>query len=795
VALLGAAALTGLVGRRVELERLEELLRRHRLLTVIGSGGVGKTRLAIEAARRVGDRFQDGVVFVELAQISNGDLVATAAAEALGVADQKGVGVSDAVCSAVGRRHLLLVLDNCEHVIDSAAEFCGALLGAGEDLRVLATSREGLGVAGEIRFSLDPLPVPPDGRTDAIEEFDAVALFVDRACQADPAFVLDKTSAPLVADLVRRLDGMPLAVELACAQLDVVRLSGLSDAIGRSTDSLLSVTRGVPARQASLAASIDWSYRLLSDQEQWAFRRLSVFPAPFTAVAARAVVGDNYQELLARLVRRSMVVAPALGRDGQHRYSMLQTLRSYADDQLQQSGDAALARSSVAEWALRASEEASARMDATPSDEIAAALWFDSESDNLRASLTWALAHSPGLALRLAVALAPWWELRGNGTESVTLLEEALAGSTSAGDWTVPAAHLWLGSVLRRFNGRRALEHASLAVELAGQLDAGSGLVGDAMFCRTRVLMVLGHYERALAEADRLIRWAASGGDTEREALGHLAVAEMFMYQERFGEAVPELEKTSGTMRPRMERLRSQMRTLALLYTGDTVTALGTTNEPLEAARAIGDATVELWWHEMTAEILIAQGDYHRAVENLSAAFELNLRAGSDPLHTAQDLWFAADVCAANGQLQAAATLITAGDSFWDQAHLANPLVARYKRKALEAVNATLRQPELSIAEQRGLSMTLVEAIEFAQSQLAAPEPKFDPGGVTISRLSRRETEVVLLVGEGVTDREIAEKLFISIRTVRSHLDRIRDKTGCRRRADLTRLAVDLRSI
>jgi predicted ATPase len=440
VALLGAAALTGMVGRRVELERLEELLRRHRLVTVIGSGGVGKTRLAREAARRVGDRFQDGVVFVELAQIANPDLVAAAAAEALGVAERKGVAISDAVCSAVGRRHLLLVLDNCEHVIESAAEFCGALLSAGEDLRVLATSREGLGVAGEIRFSLDPLPVPPKGQTDAIEEFEAVALFVDRACQADPTFVLDRTSAPLVADLVCRLDGTPLAIELASAQLDVVRLSGLYDAIGRSTERLVSVTRGVPARQASLTASIDWSYRLLGDQEQWAFRRLCVFPAPFTAAAARVVVGDNYQELLARLVRRSMIVAPVVGRDGQHRYSMLQTLRAYADDQLQKSGDAIHARSSLAGWALTASEEASAKMDATPSEEIAAALWFDAESDNLRASLTWALDHSGDLALRLAVALAPWWDLRSNGTESVTLSSRAVCRSPrTSSPMAVPA--------------------------------------------------------------------------------------------------------------------------------------------------------------------------------------------------------------------------------------------------------------------------------------------------------------------------------------------------------------------
>jgi DNA-binding CsgD family transcriptional regulator/tetratricopeptide (TPR) repeat protein len=430
-------------------------------------------------------------------------------------------------------------------------------------------------------------------------------------------------------------------------------------------------------------------------------------------------------------------------------------------------------------------------MDATPSDEIAAALWFDCESDNLRASLAWALEHSGSLALRLAVALAPWWELRGNGTESVTLLEEALARSPSVDDRSIPAAHVWLASLLRRFDSKRAREHASIAVELAAQLDAGSGLAGDAMFCRARVLAVSGHYERAFAEAERLLSWARSGGDTEREALGHLAVAEMFNYQQRFGEAVSELAKTSATVRPRMERLRSRARINALFYTGNMVTALGNANEALDAARAVGDAAWELWCHGATAEILIAQGDSQRAGEHLSAALELTLRAGNDPFNTGQCLWVAADVCAAKGRLHAAATLLAAGDSLWERAHLTGALTARMQRKTLETLNATQREPERATAEQRGLRMTVVEAIEFAQSQLALAEPKSDTGEVTIPPLSRRESELVLLVAEGLTDRQIAEKLFISIRTVRSHLDRIGDKTGHRRRAELTRLALN----
>ena len=321
------AALTSFVGRAGSMCEVAGLLAEYRLVTVTGPGGAGKTRLAGQVARAVAGRFADGAWLAELAPVGGPAQVAGAVAAALGVREQPGVPVAEAVARVLARRQLLLVMDNCEHLIGAAAQLCGALLAACDDVRVLATSREPLRVTGEARYRLGPLALPSPG--DAAGGSEAVALFADRARQADARFALTGEIEPAVARLVARLDGMPLAIELAAARVEAVGVGQLADRLDDRFGLLAGGDRLAPERHQSLAAAVEWSYRLLGEEEQRVFRAVSVFPGPFTLEAAEAVAGPAAGEVVLRLVECSLVVPPREGPDGRWRYSMLQTLRAY----------------------------------------------------------------------------------------------------------------------------------------------------------------------------------------------------------------------------------------------------------------------------------------------------------------------------------------------------------------------------------------------------------------------------------------------------------------------------------
>ena len=291
------ASLTSFVGRAQATAEIAAQLAEYRLVTLTGPGGAGKTRLAGEVARRVAGRFADGVWLAELAAVRDPGQVPAAVAAALGIHDLPAVAAADALARALARRQLLLVLDNCEQVIGAAAEACGRLLLGADDVRVLATSREPLRIAGEVRYRLGPLTLPaaenlanrPNPETAA--ESEAVTLFADRARRVDPGFALDNTTAPTVAQLVARLDGMPLAIELAAARVDALGVPQLLDRIDDRFALLVDGDRLAQQRQRSLAAAVQWSYELLDAEEQRVFRAVSVFPGPFTLDGAEAVAG------------------------------------------------------------------------------------------------------------------------------------------------------------------------------------------------------------------------------------------------------------------------------------------------------------------------------------------------------------------------------------------------------------------------------------------------------------------------------------------------------------------------
>jgi predicted ATPase len=329
-------------------------------VTLTGPGGAGKTRLAGEVAKQVASRFADEVWLAELVAVRDPAQVVAVVAAALGIRDLPAAAAAEALANSLAGRQLLLVLDNCEHVIGAAAELCSRLLLGADDVRVLATSREPMRIAGESRYRLAPLTLPdPENPADP-DGSEAVALFADRARRADASFALDGETAPVVARLVARLDGLPLAIELAAARVEALGAAQLLDRIDDRFTLLEAGDRLAARRQRSLAAAVEWSYRLLDERERRVFRAVSVFPGPFTLEGAEAVAGASSGPAVLHLVDCSLLVPPRAGPDGRYRYLMLETLRAYGAGLLAEAGEGDAVTAALAGYALQAAEDATA---------------------------------------------------------------------------------------------------------------------------------------------------------------------------------------------------------------------------------------------------------------------------------------------------------------------------------------------------------------------------------------------------------------------------------------------------
>ena len=487
------AELTSFIGRDGPVREIAGLLDGHRLVTVTGPGGAGKTRVAAEVAKHVADRFADGVWLIELAPVADAAQVPQALAAALGIREQPGVPATETLARVLARQQVLLVLDNCEHVIEAAAELCAGLLLAADDVRVLATSREPLRVAGEARYRLAPLALPgPDDLANAANA-EAVALFTDRARSADVHFTLTDEGARQVARLVARLDGMPLAIELAAARVEALGVTGLLDRLDDRFALLAGADRLAPSRHRSLAATVEWSYQLLDETQQRVFRAVCVFPGPFTLEAAEAVAGKDAGPSVLHLVDCSLLVPPRTGADGRSRYVLLDTLRAYGARLQDEAGEQDAAAAALAGYALRVAEEAAADLQ-TAAGEEAAAGRLDAEEPTMRQVLAWAMAHDAVVAARLAGALGSWWWLRGRLAGQYPLLRE-IAARADAGSEGWCAAELWLGwAAVSAAELAEALGHFTAVLDAAGDRgnEAPSRVLADALAGRSSTLLNLG---------------------------------------------------------------------------------------------------------------------------------------------------------------------------------------------------------------------------------------------------------------------------------------------------------------
>jgi non-specific serine/threonine protein kinase len=445
--------LTSLVGRDQDLADVTRLLTDARLLTLTGVGGCGKTRLAIEIARMAVDRYPDGVWLVELGPLVEAALVAQRVGAVVGVPEGRGPDGAGGVAAALLGRKMLLVLDNCEHLLEETAVLVHALLQRCPGVQVLATSREPIGVAGETAWRVPSLGVP--GRQDTLDQLEhlgSVQLFVERAQAAQPRFALTARNASAVAQICQRLDGIPLALELAAARIDALTPEKLMQRLDQRFRLLTGGSRAALPRQQTLSATLDWSYDVLSKEERDLFERLAVFTGGWTLEAAEAVCqgagihADDVLQLMLRLVRKSLVVVEETG-TGQERYRLLETVRDYARQKLVAHGitnESAVHERHAAFYRALAEQRGPEVRDlsggwwgSTESTAAPALDELEAEHDNLRAALTWfQAADRPAEGLALAVALSPFWILCGHYGEArtwlETLLELAVASKGSA---------------------------------------------------------------------------------------------------------------------------------------------------------------------------------------------------------------------------------------------------------------------------------------------------------------------------------------------------------------------------
>jgi DNA-binding CsgD family transcriptional regulator len=616
-------------------------------------------------------------------------------------------------------------------------------------------------------------------------------LFVDRAGRAEMHFTLDGQTGPDVARLVTRLDGMPLAIELAAARVEAL---GVSQLLGRLDDRFALLAGGdrlAPSRQRSLAATVEWSYQLLDERERRAFRAVSVFPGPFTLEGAEAVAGTDAGPAVLRLVDCSLLAPPRTGVDGRPRYIMLETLRAYGAKLRGQAGEQDEA-AALAGYALRLAEDAAAGL-RTAAGEVAAARWLDAEDATTRQVLAWAIKHDAPIARRLADALGWWWWLRGRLAGQYRLLREVAASAEAASEgWC--AVQSWLGwAAYFSADESAALGHFTAVLDAVGARGA-SRVLADALAGKAVVLLNTGRLAEGTQDARRSLAMARELGYRTGEgiALGKLAIAasysgdhdgaiRLIRQQEQFMADIPGSVARGGSL----------LITGALIDAGDLPAAETVCAAVLARCRDAGDAAYLPTVLMDMAGLDMEAGRIQDAAPHLREGLQAALRTGNWKDVASNGLWHCALLCTATGRYAEAATAWAAHAA---HAHVVGggggaPADMRMREEALSKARQALGPDRTRAAEERGAAMSMDIAAEYAL-MLTAPGSRKPQALAGLGSLSARERELVTLVAQGRTDAQIAAQLYISIRTVRSHLDRIRDKTGCRRRADLTRLAL-----
>lgn len=683
------AELTSFVGRRVELAELPGVLASSRLVSLTGAGGVGKTRLAVRLASGLVDEFRDGVWLVDLAPLSAPDLIAQTIATTLGIREGPQRPIGDALLDGLRARQLLLVLDNCEHLIVACAELVQELLHHAPGLRILATSREALGVPGETICPVPSLSIPGAQEAvtaDALLDVEATQLFVERASSVDPTFRPTPDNAEAIARICRRLDGIPLAIELAAVRVTVLSPAQIEARLQDRFRLLTGGARTAVARQRTLEATMDWSYHLLSSAEQQLLSRLSVFPAAWTLEAAEHVcAGDGLSEhdvldVLSQLVGKSLVVAGGeFG--GERRYRFLETVRQYAQERLALAGAADRMRERHFEFYFTAFRGALPIL--SHHGQVACLRRLRIEQENVRTALEWALTTRAFAekGVELAGALFWYWTKCGLFEEGTRWLEQALAVAVPVPGWIRARALIGLANV-HWFQGRHVEADARAAEALTlGREGGDAWVVSFALFVQGTAAFERGDHEQAEVRSREARDAANASGEDVLHGppllvLGNVAVS------------------------------KGDYDGAQLLY-----------DQSIEVLRGAG----ETWGLSivllLAAGLRIVRGDYVLAGAQASEALSL-CEELEDPRGVAWSLELFAGLLAAEGLAEGATRLWGASERVLESVggSLA-PSIGWVRDRYIEGAETSLGSGPFTTARAEGRAMPIVQAIAFARHQ------------------------------------------------------------------------------
>ena len=745
--------LTSFIGRERELAQAKRLLRDSCLVTLTGPGGSGKTRLCIALAAAVAGDYPDGVYFVPLAPVRDPGLVPSTIAQSIGLQDARDRPLMEHLVSQLRERQLLIVLDNFEHLLDGAPVVT-RLLEETRAVRILVSSRSSLRVSGEQECPVPPLAVPEEDARPAAASLaacESVRLFAERAAAAVPGFTLDDDNAAAIAAIARRLDGLPLAIELAAARVKLLPPQAILPRLDHSLGLLTGGRRDLPDRQQALRATIAWSYALLTEGARRLLATCSVFAGGATLEVIETVcdaavdIGLPVLDGVAELVDQSLL--RQVPRPGLVRYAMLETIREYAAERLEAMPEAERARSAHAA-AFLALVEAGGR----PHAGLARKQWLervDTEHNNIRAALGWYREHDPRAALRLAASMSAFWSLRGHHTEGRQRLGELLS--------LVPEPSEARGSAL---NGA-----AWLAIDRGDYADAAA-MLGES------------------------IELSHALGDTVGEAIATVYLGRCQMSRRDIAGGAPHVERAVALVSQTGDGPATAFVTfysgLVALLTGQLEAACGLFDRCAAMAAALDLEPLSARARQMLGFPLLDLGELAAARAALAEGFPVCMDVG--------DRWVVqiglagfAGLAAKTGRPRLALRLAGAGDAYRDANEFSMPEpIAEIAGRWLAPARAKAgRAAERLVADGRRLSP------EQAVGLVLASEPDDAPPPASRQALTRREAEVAALAARGLTNRDIAAQLFLSVRTVEVHVDHILTKLGFHTRTQLAAWALE----
>ena len=799
--------LTSFVGRTREIGEVVRLLASSRLVTLTGTAGCGKTRLALRVAAEVQSQYADGVHWVELARQADPGFVPQAIARVMHVTEQPGRPVVDVLLDAVHDKHLLLVLDNCEHVLSACSQLVETLLVATE-VHILATSREPLAVTGEMRYPVPPMALPPrDLPADRMAQFHAIQLFVERARAILPDFALTTDNTAVIAGICRHLDGIPLAIELATARVNVLTVEQIAARIADRFDVLSAASHVTYSHHRSLHSAIEWSYDLLPPAEQITLRRLSVFAGGCSLATAEAVCADDVIEgssqverqqvldLLSSLVNKSLVVAQTL-QPGEARYALLETIRQYAQEKLRASGEWSVIHDRNLKCFLQLTEETVPKL--SGQYQHLWLDWLDREYANIRAALAWSLESDHIEAgLRIAIAIYQFWTIRDYVQEGLTWVERLLAQADERVSAVVHAHALAYAAFLAGFRGntRAQMEHGAEAAVLAEATgDEGKRALVWALAAQAYSARAASDYRTEFTIGQRVIQLNRELEDRYQLGLTLSIYSFSAMGLGKYDDARAMLDEGLMLLREAGDPYRIAM---ALNFLGDLARceqkyaqAQRAYEESVSLLRELGAVRDLASALQNLGHTCLHLGHVERAYTLFSESLATQLAQRNTPGVAECLIGFAALAIARAWPAAGARLLAAAAATGGPRVATAWAATRIDYDHYLARARAALTETEFQAEQAAGHTFSLEQAIDYARN--LPLQPAATPAIREKSdNLTARQREVAALVAEGRSNGEIADELVVSKRTVEKHIANILSSLGFTTRAQIVRWAVD----